>query len=124
MGAAASDENYERVNFAKLIKHWEKHGLGADLREEPCGTVDLIFPENEVDLINNVKGNFKRKTLAVGIAAILILKKIKDPTAATKAIFDTFNITVTPQAIGQMKKSIVNTHKQAHEENVSNMSNL
>ena len=81
---------------SKLIKEWEKHGVGAAFCGAPCEPVDLIFPENEVQRINKVKGDFKHKTLAVELAAALLLdEKINFPTAAAKLIMDTFNITVT-----------------------------
>ena len=116
MGAAASDENSHIGQVSKLIQKWENHGVGAALRKESCELVDLIIPDNKVERINKVKGNFKRKILAVELAAALILdKKTKGPTTAAKSILDTFNITVAPQAIGKMKESIIDTRKQAHE---------
>ena len=73
-----------------------------------------------MECINKAKGDFKRKTLAVEPAAALIPdEKIKGPNIAAKAILGIFSIKVTPQAIGQMKKSIIDTCKQSHEERVS-----
>ena len=43
------------------------------LREAPYEPVDLVFPDNDLGCINKVKGDFERKTLAVEIAAALIL---------------------------------------------------
>ena len=71
--------------------------MDAALREAPCEPFDLIFPDENVERINEAKGGFKIKTLAFEPAAALILEKIKGPTATAKAILDTFNITVTPQ---------------------------
>ena len=90
------------------------------MREALYEPVDLIFPDDEVELINKFKGNFKCKMLSVDLDSELVLEeKIKGPTVAAKRILDTFNITVTPQSIGQMKKSIVDTCKQAHKESSS-----
>ena len=98
VGVAASANNYQRGQVAKLIKEWGNHEVGAALHEALCEPVELIFPDEEVECINKVKCNFKHKTLAVELAAALILdKKIKGPTIATKNILYTFNITVTPQ---------------------------
>ena len=85
VGTAASAEDAHPVQVSKFIKEWEKNGVGVALREAPCEPVDLIIPENEVERINKAKGNLKRKMLAVDITAALMLdKKIKVPTAATK----------------------------------------
>ena len=114
--AEANNKNTHRGQVVKQIKEWEKHGVCAALREAPCGPIDPILSDNKVERINKVKGNFKRKILAVELAAVLILdKKTKGPTTAAKSILDTFNITVAPQAIGKMKESIIDTRKQAHE---------
>ena len=47
---------------------------------------------------------------------MILDKKGRAPTAAATAILETFNITVTPQTIGQMKKKNIYTCRQAHEE--------
>ena len=97
VGTAASAENSHRGQFAKLIKKRKNHRVGAALHEVRCETVDLIFPDEEVERINKVKGSFKRKILAVELAAPLILdNKIKGPIAAAKFILYTFNISVIP----------------------------
>ena len=75
VGAAASSENYDHGQVVKLIKEWENHRVGLDLREVPCESVGIIFPGDKLECINNVKGNFKRKMLAVEIVAALILDK-------------------------------------------------
>ena len=75
LGAAASAENAHHGQVAKLIKKWENNGAYAALHEAPCDPVDLVFPDDKVDCINKTKGNFNNKTLAVELAAALILNK-------------------------------------------------
>ena len=80
MGAAAIAENAHHGQASKLIKEWENDGVGAALREALYENVDLKLPDDEVDCINKVKGNFKCKTLAVELASALILdKKFRAP---------------------------------------------
>ena len=84
VGSADSAKNAHRGQVAKLIKEWENHRVGAALRELPCEPVQLILPDKKVERINNVKGNFKRKTLAVDIAAALILVENQGPHCSRK----------------------------------------
>ena len=49
--------------------------MDAALREAPCEPFDLIFPDENVERINEAKGGFNIKTLAFEPAAALILEK-------------------------------------------------
>ena len=43
VGVAASANNYQRGQVAKLIKEWGNHEVGAALHEALCEPVELIF---------------------------------------------------------------------------------
>ena len=58
VGVSASVENYHRGQVAKLIREWGNNGVGAALHEVLCEPVDLILPAEELEHINNMKGNF------------------------------------------------------------------
>ena len=126
VGAADSAENAYYDQVEKLIKEWERHRVDAALRESLCETVDLIFPDDKVERINKVKGNFKHKKLVVELAAALILyEKIKGPTVYMQRQYWTLSSSrSTLSQLGRQRRVLLTPTRRTTKNADLNVSNI